>query len=548
MVKLTIKNVLYILMYAIPNVFFSIAILYLINNVLSGKISFNGGGIALAFFIYVIYSYLLNLFFQQAIIRISVSMVYHNEVQIFEQLNKMSLPKFNKLGAEKVYNILEDLRLFVFLPGVIVSTVNSVLMVLICIGYLFFISVMVSIIVVTLMLLVIAIYMGVNRKLARKAGQLREYNDFYYKCANDAIMGFKQLKVYSAKGKRLIENYLRPNRGAARALDMELSNAYMSINILGQYGLYVIIGTILLVLSSGNILNQQSGLSFVIILLFISGPLNNLISMQGFYVKAFVANRRIKDFFRNFAEVVHLKEVKPVQTDFVSLCFENVSFSYDKDIRNKEFALKNINLTFKKGEVVFIVGGNGSGKSTFINILTGLYQPSAGRILLNGKPVNNTDDCYKKNFSVIFTENYLFSNNYEGYTLTDNAAYRSLLDKMALGAIVPDNEYIFSEALYSKGQTKRIAMVFALLENRPVLILDEWAADQDPQFRKYFYTKLIPDLKMKGITIVAVTHDDAYFNIADRVIMLDYGHILDEYSQQHTDMKMENFSHRKNGI
>jgi putative ATP-binding cassette transporter len=67
----------------------------------------------------------------------------------------------------------------------------------------------------------------------------------------------------------------------------------------------------------------------------------------------------------------------------------------------------------------------------------------------------------------------------------------------------------------------------ALLEDRPLYIFDEWAADQDPEFRRYYYEDLLPELKRRGKTVLAISHDDRYFHCADRVVFMDYGTIRD---------------------
>lgn len=77
----------------------------------------------------------------------------------------------------------------------------------------------------------------------------------------------------------------------------------------------------------------------------------------------------------------------------------------------------------------------------------------------------------------------------------------------------------------STGQKKRLAYIASVLEDKQIYVFDEWAADQDPEFRKYFYEVLLQDLKQKGKTIIAVSHDDRYFSAADKVIKLEYGSI-----------------------
>ena len=192
------------------------------------------------------------------------------------------------------------------------------------------------------------------------------------------------------------------------------------------------------------------------------------------------------------------------------------------------FTLGPINLTIHRGETIFIVGGNGSGKSTFINILTGLYYPTSGKIYLNGQSINTRNQEYRSFISAIFTDNYLFSQNYENYRLEDNPQYRALLETMQLDKVLSgDDAEQAARRKFSKGQSKRMALIFSLLEQRPIMVLDEWAADQDPHFRKYFYEVLLQQINQQQ-TVIAVTHDDAYFQHADRVLKFDYGKIIKE--------------------
>jgi putative ATP-binding cassette transporter len=184
-------------------------------------------------------------------------------------------------------------------------------------------------------------------------------------------------------------------------------------------------------------------------------------------------------------------------------------------------------LEIKKGEMVFIVGGNGSGKSTFLKMLTGLYYPSAGSVDLNHEPIDRSEYAsYRELFSIIFTDFHLFDKLY-GLSNIEDKQVKALLRLMQLEKKTQYRENEFTHLDLSTGQKKRLAFIAALLENKPIYILDELAADQDPQFRKYFYEVMLPDLKQQGKTIIAVTHDDHYFHVADRVLKMEYGQLVD---------------------
>lgn len=182
-----------------------------------------------------------------------------------------------------------------------------------------------------------------------------------------------------------------------------------------------------------------------------------------------------------------------------------------------------IDLEARAGEILFIVGGNGSGKSTLLKALTGLYHPQSGSITMDDTLLNQENATwYRSHFSAVFSEYHLFDRL---YGLADVPAERvhELLRLMQLSDKTAFENGRFTTLDLSHGQKKRLGLLVALLENRPILVLDEWAADQDPPFRRYFYEELLPQLKQQGKTIIAVTHDDKYFDRADRVVKMEYG-------------------------
>ncbi len=101
-----------------------------------------------------------------------------------------------------------------------------------------------------------------------------------------------------------------------------------------------------------------------------------------------------------------------------------------------------------------------------------------------------------------------------------------LIERMQLGGKVGFENDRFTTRDLSTGQRKRLAMIVGMLEDREVYIFDEWAADQDAHFREKFYSEILPDFKARGKTVLAVTHDDHYWHLCDRRIVLDLGMIL----------------------
>lgn len=401
-------------------------------------------------------------------------------------------------------------------------------MLLLCLVYMFSLSIYAGLTVLGLIIIIAVIYFVVMYTMNGRISVLRKFNEHYYKYVNDVIKGFKNLKVNSILSQNLLSKNLLPNRDQAKELDYNINYVFLSINLISQYGLYLIIGAILFVLPKFNLLPKEDIVSYVVILLFITGPISNLINMQNIYTRFSVANKRINNFLKDFSEEKEEdNNQKQTNVNFQSLHFKNISFQYENALGEQSFALDKVNFNAQKGEVIFIVGGNGSGKSTFINILTGLYDHKEGEINLNNEKLNSKKTLQNL-ISPVFTDNYVFSHNYDNYQLENNSQYQSLLEMMEMEKVVGDTKEESARRNFSKGQSKRMSLIFALLEEKPILVLDEWAADQDPHFRKYFYEVLIPKFKKEGKTIIAVTHDDAYFKQADRIIKFDYGQIVSD--------------------
>ncbi len=227
-----------------------------------------------------------------------------------------------------------------------------------------------------------------------------------------------------------------------------------------------------------------------------------------------IAKLELDDYKEHFEKTNFIK-------DWHQISFKNTSFSYDDN-----FHLNPVNLDLKKGELIFLIGKNGSGKSTFCMLLTGLFKPSEGEIFVDDMKIDDDNlDVYRSLVSAVFSDFHLFTKTLAKEKFADEEKIASWLEFLELKGKtrVEDHELVLTKL--STGQKKRLAMLIALLEERDILVLDEWAADQDPVFRRFFYKKLLPLLKEQGKTIFAITHDDAYFDSADRIFLAEGGNI-----------------------
>jgi putative ATP-binding cassette transporter len=215
-------------------------------------------------------------------------------------------------------------------------------------------------------------------------------------------------------------------------------------------------------------------------------------------------------------------------TDNVVLDLSNVRFQYEsgQTADRYPFILGPVNMTVTAGEVLFIVGGNGSGKSTLVKLLAGLYSPVEGDIRLGGELISDENrDWYRQHFSVVFSDFYLFDELLGEKRPDADERSNALLQDLELAHKVSVTNRAFSTVNLSQGQRKRLAMLTAIIEDRPINIFDEWAADQDPHYKEIFYSRLLPRLKSEGKTVIVITHDDRYFDYCDRVIKLEDGKV-----------------------
>jgi len=206
-----------------------------------------------------------------------------------------------------------------------------------------------------------------------------------------------------------------------------------------------------------------------------------------------------------------------------SIGLRQIIHTYHDDQGDPLFTAGPLDATFQAGRITFITGGNGSGKSTLLRLLTGLIPVDSGQILVNGSPLGiEQRQSFRDKISAVFSDFHLSSRI---YAINDHTPGRidKLLHRLEISAKVRVENNTFSTTDLSTGQRKRLALMVAELEDKPVIILDEWAADQDPHFRGVFYEKLLPDLKDRGKIVICVTHDDRWFHTADRIYHMDEG-------------------------
>lgn len=355
----------------------------------------------------------------------------------------------------------------------------------------------------------------------------REEEDRLFSYFRALTEGVKELKLHrERRGSFLRENvqiateeFQRHNVGA--------EVRFVAAQNWSHFLFFALIGLILFLLPAISHMSQKTLMGYIITTLYLMGPLAGVMSSLSLFGRANVALDKVQELGLSLEHGA--TEACPIDKAESEITFENlelvnVSHTYHHEKDDSHFTLGPINLRFRPGELVFLVGGNGSGKSTLAKIITGLYVPENGEIRIDGKPVTDENrDDYRQLFSAVFSDFYLFENLLGIRVKNVDEQAAMYLEQLHLSHKVKVKDGVLSTTAVSQGQRKRLALLTAYLEDRSFYMFDEWAADQDPLFKDVFYTQLLPELKARGKTVLVISHDDKYFDVADRIIKLDYG-------------------------
>jgi len=415
---------------------------------------------------------------------------------------------------------------FAFAPLAISLTVT-----LGCLGYLATLSLPMFL----MMLLAIGIG-SVIQFIARGRGikgfmAARDAEDRLQKHYHAVAEGAKELRIHRPRRQRMFRQGIQNTADEICATQVRSINTFVIAKSFGSMLFFVVIGLGLTLQFLWPSADPKAISGFVLVLLYMKGPLEHLIGTLPVVSRAQIAFRRIAELSEQFSSpephlLLEDHGSKPVAVD--SLELREVSYAYQPSPGAQPFQVGPVNLRIAQGDIVFVVGENGCGKTTLIKLLLGLYPPQHGQILLNGQVIDAAvRDDYRQLFTTVFADYYLFDDVVQGDTHIPEDANR-YLERLEIAHKVKVQDGAFSTTDLSTGQRKRLALINAWLEERPVLVFDEWAADQDPTFRRIFYTELLPDLKRLGKTIIVISHDDRYFDVADQLVRLQAGKVLVE--------------------
>ncbi len=468
------------------------------------------------------------------------AMIHRVRMRIVNHLQHCELLDVEQLGRAVIYSgIARHMQTLSQSASTVTIAVQMSILILFTALYIAWISVTSFIALVAFMSVALFVYWRKSYSVRNDLrGTLAMDNDVYT-TIDDLLDGFKEAKLSRGKARAIVS---RIEEISQRASEMRgVTQIMLAKNfVFSQTAFYLLLGTMVFVvplLTSGYSDEVQKSTTAV---LFIIGPISGLIGSIPIFENASAASEAIMDLERLLKRLSgvdlpvdedgHPLADAPVSdstryANFTTIELRRAVFRYTppNGDSSESFTVGPIDLTVTRGEVLFITGGNGSGKSTLLRVLTGLYPLQEGTLLVDGKALPKTAlQDYREIFSTVFGDFHLFS---ELYGVSDEALEDApdWIDTLEINNKVQFNGRRFSTTDLSTGQRKRLALLAAALEKRPVLVLDEWAADQDPMFRRKFYREILGMLRSRGATIIAVTHDNRFFDAADRQMHMEDG-------------------------
>ncbi|AOY42710.1 putative ABC transporter ATP-binding protein [Psychrobacter sp. AntiMn-1] len=499
---------------------------------------------------------------QYALTRLGHKFVYELRTKLVKQIIDTTVPQIDHLGSARLLaSLSSDIQsitvAFVRMPELVQGVILSVGVGL----YLGWLSLPLLLIVMFWIAMTIWISTLLVKHVYTHLTKLREINDALYQDYQSIIEGRKELALNQHRAQKLYTDDFLAHAKSYEKTVTKSDTFHLSAVNWSNIMMFASIGVIFAI---SNYLGISMGIAttFSLTILFMQSPLLHAVGAYPTLQTAQVALDKIQSLelaeyqplFRTDNTSQHWQTISLTDVNYrynvsnnsVSNASDNasdnasnssVSNSNDtgaqaliaKDSDHSGNILKDVNLTLRRGDVVFLIGANGSGKSTLAKIITGIFTPTTGAVTIDKQPVNSQNNAdYRQLYSAIFSDQHIFKQliGRQGRQ-PDKALVNAWLHKLDLQDKISVADNQLSTDKLSQGQRKRLAMLIAVAEQKDILLLDEWAADQDPAFRRVFYQTLIPELKALGKTLFIISHDDGYFEHADRLLLMKEGRLIE---------------------
>lgn len=482
---------------------------------------------SLAFLVYILGRKVI----QTRLIEITFRIVYDLRMRLVGQVFLTSYQRFERLDRGRVFATLnDDTGQIGNSANIFVALITSFITIVCAFVYLAAIAFWATAVTLLVVIAIATIYGLVMQKARVLFEEARDTQNVFMRFINGLIDGFKELSLQINK-KREYQDDVEKVCDEFRAKLTHANVSFINAFLIGESLLIVVLGAVSFAIPRlFPHISTFTLMSFIMILLYLIGPFNVILNAIPNIMRIRVSWNRVKGFEADVPANIDphsLETLRQRETAVENLKTDRVMFAYRDDSQQRDgFTVGPIDLEFNKGEITFIIGGNGSGKTTLAKLLTGLYKPNEGSIRLGSAQGSRDGDGHLgEYFSTVFSDYHLFEKLYNVDLKGREDEVSHYLKALRLEEKVSLNGNAFSTTDLSGGQRKRLALLQCYLENSPIYLFDEVAADQDPEFRKFFYRDLLLRMKKEGKIVIAITHDDHYFDVADKIIKMDMGKI-----------------------
>ncbi len=498
----------------------SSSLVIIINQFVTGA-----GHVSYLFSLFLISSYILVLTSRISGRKVAVlgNMIAHDlNMKIFKNIFKFSYRKYEKVASGKLYTILnDDIGALFFFSQMLPGLYSSIITIVVVSLYLWTISFTGSMLLLGISASIMVFQNFFTGSMKDAWIHARQTREGFTDVITGLVNGFKELVVHGVKRKEYLVDL---EEGSEEFYTAHREAMYVDIDktIYANLAFTFAIGTSCLIFPIVLNLEKELITTFVITMLYLWGPMSGIIGAIPSIMRVQVSRGRINDFLANMdsASLTYEDNSEVASTQIVQkVKAVDVCFTYDEE--DEEASLIGpVNMEANNGEVTFIIGGNGSGKTTFLKVLIGLYKAFRGKILIDGQHIDQLN--LGEYFSIIYSDFYLYKKIY-GIKPEKLSQVNEWIKTLGLDGKVTIEDGAFSTINLSKGQRKRLSILRSYLEDRPIIIYDECAADLDPEFKDFFYNVLLTQMKKEDKVVIIISHDDGYFSVADRIYKMEMG-------------------------
>ncbi len=489
--------------------------------------------IAKIFLINCVFILLARTVSQIILIRVSMDVTTDLRVQIYNRISKSTIDRLEQIGSSRlIATITTDVARIVGGARVLPDLLMNLAIIIGMLGFLSILNYEVFWFVLKAILIggityQIPVLLG-NRYFERS----RESVDALQESIRGLIYGAKELKLNKQKRESYFKDVLLHHEYALLNTDKTGHTIISAATNYGDLISFFVIGIVSFIFINYQSITSEELIGTIMALLYITTPIAVVLSFAPDVIMAKISLKTVNRLLEELPAEEVEDEIQLIP-DWQTISFRNVSFQHEPD-DNDDFELGPIDFEIEKNKITFIVGGNGSGKSTLSKLVTLHYTASSGEIYFGDTQVTReTITTCRQSISAIFSDYYLFDRMLGNISVGKEDIISRYLHELGLDKKVTITDGHFSSTTLSDGQRRRLALLVAFLEDKEIYLFDEWAADQDPMFKEFFYHKVLPQLKSKGKAVVVISHDDRYFDVADKILVMESGQLVDCITDQH---------------